>query len=320
MSWRFALRPKWIVRHVAVAALVVAMVLAGLWQLRRLDERRDHKALVEARQQAPVAEVGAVIPATAAVGDDAVDHVLYRSVTATGTYVHEDTVVVENRTLNGASGAWVLTPLRLEDGAAVVVNRGFIGFDRSGAIDAPSAPTGPIVVEGLVLASQERGRFGPRDPADGDLDVLARVDLDRLQAQVGYDVLPAYVQLLESQPGEDPVAGGTPAIVPLEEPELDDGPHLSYAVQWFIFSTIAAGGYALLLRRMARDQARDEAGVAADARLVEGEIAASRPRFGDGPPTGPLVGSERDEHAIGSPHARAARPPLEGLRRSRRRG
>ena len=65
MSWRFALRPKWIVRHAAVVALVVAMVLLGLWQLRRLDEKRDHKARVEARQELPVADVGAVVPADA---------------------------------------------------------------------------------------------------------------------------------------------------------------------------------------------------------------------------------------------------------------
>ena len=50
MRWDFARRPKWIVRHVAVAALVVTMILLGFWQLRRLDEKRDHKALVEARQ------------------------------------------------------------------------------------------------------------------------------------------------------------------------------------------------------------------------------------------------------------------------------
>ena len=50
MSWRFALTPKWIIRHVLVVALVVAMISLGFWQLRRLDEKRDHKAVVEARQ------------------------------------------------------------------------------------------------------------------------------------------------------------------------------------------------------------------------------------------------------------------------------
>jgi surfeit locus 1 family protein len=265
VSWRFALRPKWILRHVAVVALVVVMVLLGFWQLRRLDEKRDYKALVAARQEVPVADVLDVVPADAGVRDAAVDRVLYRSVRAEGTYADEDTVVVENRTLNGASGAWVLTPLQLADGSAIVVNRGFIGFDRSGAIDPPPAPAGPVAVEGLVFPSQERGRFGPQDPDEGDLPVLARVDLDRLEAQVDYEVLPAYVQLVESEPGEDPVAAGDPSVVPLGPPEPEEGPHLSYAAQWFIFSTIAGGGYVLLLRKVARDQATEEAGAAADA-------------------------------------------------------
>ncbi len=253
VSWRFALRPKWIIRHVLVDAHVVTMVLLGFWQLRRLDERRDQNALVERRQTQPAAAVMDVVPTEADVGSEAVDAVLYRSVVATGTYEDADTVVVENRTFNGASGAWVLTPLRLADGAAVLVNRGFVGFDQEGEITAPPAPEGEVTVRGLVFPSQRRGRLGPTDPDAGQLDVLARVDVDRLEAQVDYDVLPAYVQLVSSDPREPPAADGAPTLVPLDPPELDEGPHLSYAVQWFTFSTIAAGGYLLLLRRVARD-------------------------------------------------------------------
>ena len=94
--------------------------------------------------------------------------------------------------------------------------------------------------------------------------MLARVDLERVAEQVDYDVLPAYVQLVSSTPGEvNP--DGAPELVPLGRPELSEGPHLGYAVQWFTFTTIAVVGYALLLRRVARDEAREEAGRAADA-------------------------------------------------------
>jgi len=264
------LRPKWIARHVAVAILVVVMAVLGLWQLRRLDEKRDYKALVEARQEAPAMDVREVVPADAEVGSNAVDEVLHRTVTATGVYEDDDTVVVENRTYNGAPGGWVLTPLRLDDRTAVVVNRGFVGFDRAGDIVAPLAPGGEVTVAGIVFPSQQRGSFGPTDPADGVLDVLARVDLDRLAAQVDYDVMPAYVQLVDSTPPERPVAEGAPALVALGPPDPDRGPHFSYAVQWFIFTTIAAGGYVVVLRRVARDQAIEEAGAAADS-LAEAE-------------------------------------------------
>lgn len=262
MSWRFARTPKWIVRHVLVVLLVVAMVQLGFWQLRRLDEKRDHNALVEARQVLAAEPVEDVVPASARVGSDEVDAVLYRTVTVTGTYAGDDTFVVENRSLNGASGAWVLTPLVLPDGRGVVVNRGFIGYDAEGDLVPPAPPSGEVTVTGLVLPSQQRGSFGATDPDDGKVAVLARVDLERVAGRVGYDVLPAYVQLAASDPPEPAAAGGNAAagdaatLVALDPPELDEGPHLGYAVQWFIFTTIAGGGYLLLLRKMAKDEAR----------------------------------------------------------------
>ena len=90
------------------------MVLLGFWQLRRLDEKRDLKALVEARQErAGRRRAGRWCPADAAVGRRRRrGGAATARVTATGTYADDDTVVVENRTFNGASGGWVLTPLR----------------------------------------------------------------------------------------------------------------------------------------------------------------------------------------------------------------
>jgi surfeit locus 1 family protein len=266
VSWRFLSRPKWIVRHVAVALLVASMVLLGLWQLRRLEEKREIKDTVESRQSQPAQEVQDVVPVGAAVGDDALGAVAHRRVTATGAYADDDSFVVENRSFNGASGAWVLTPLVLDDGSAVVVNRGFIGFDRSGEIEPPPAPSGEVEVEGVLLVSERRGRFGASDPEEGSLSVLARVDLERVGEQVDHELLPMYIQRVSSDPDEASVEGA-PELVAVGLPEASEGPHLAYAVQWFIFTTIAAVGYVLLLRRVARDEAREEAGRAADAAL-----------------------------------------------------
>lgn len=256
VSWRFALTPKWLVRHVLVALLVATMTFLGLWQLRRHDDKQEYKALIEARQEAPIAAVEEVVPADQPVGSPDVEAVLYRSVRASGTYEAADTVVVENRTFNSAPGGWVLTPLRLADGTAVVVNRGFIGYDRSGQIVPPAPPAGRVTVEGLVFPSQPRGRFGAIDPEDGKLTVLARVDLDRFAAQLDLPLLPAYIQMVSSRPAEPAPARGTPELVALGPPEPDLGPHLSYAGQWFLFTAIASGGYVLLLRKLAREAAR----------------------------------------------------------------
>ncbi len=251
MSWRFARTPKWLVRHVLVVVLVVVMVNLGFWQLRRLDEKKDFKALVEARQESPPEEVLGLVDADTDPDDPAAEEVAHRSVRATGTYLSDETVVVENRTKDGLPGGWVLTPLDLGGGTALLVNRGWVGLEE-GAVPAIPPPEGTVEVEGLLLETQERGRFGPRDPGEGDLEVLARVDIVRIDEQVPDRLLPAYLQLVASDPAER-------AVEPLGPAEPEEGPHLSYAVQWFIFSTIAAGGYGLLLRKVAQDQAKPAA-------------------------------------------------------------
>jgi cytochrome oxidase assembly protein ShyY1 len=82
---------------------------------------------------------------------------------------------------------------------------------------------------------------------------MARADVARIAKQLPYPIAPAYVQLVTQQP---PQPGPQPRVVP--ELALDEGPHLSYAIQWFIFSTIAVVGYPLILRRKARDKEPDE--------------------------------------------------------------
>lgn len=249
--------PKWIVRHVLVVALVVVMVAAGFWQLRRLDEKRAQADLLEARQDRPPADVADLV--TEGAGAGAVAEVLYRSVTASGTYADEGTVVVPNRSFNGASGGWVLTPLVLADGTAVAVNRGFIGFDRQARIVPPRAPAGEVTVEGLVVPSEEGGRLIEADGSPGQVDELTRADVGRFDELVEADLLPVLVQRVTSEPDEpQAAASGAPQLAALDRPAADDGPHLAYAVQWFTFSVIAAGGYVLLLRRVALDQAKEQ--------------------------------------------------------------
>lgn len=251
-SYAFARRPSWILRHVLIVVLVVVMVNLGLWQLRRLDEKRDRNALVEARGDEPVAQVEDVVSSDdpLSVGDE----LRYRRVTAAGTYDVADQVLVRNRSFQEAPGSWVLTPLVLDDGSAIVVNRGWVPVTGELPLDPSAAPPGgPVTVQGTLQQTEVRGSFGPRDPAEGRLDTLSRVDLARLQRQIDAPLLPVWLELTD----QDPPPGDQPTYV--EPPVLDEGPHFSYAVQWFIFSTIAVIGYPLILRRKARTEAVEDA-------------------------------------------------------------
>lgn len=245
--YRFALRPKWIVSHVIVLALVAAMIGACFWQLSRLQEKKDRNVKVSARSEQPLVAVQTLArPGEfASVGD-----LEFRDVTATGRYLVDQEVLVRSRSRDGAPGSWILTPLELADGTAVTVNRGWIA--NSGQLESVPArfraPDGEVTVTGLVRQTETRGSFGPTDPVSGTLTNLARADVARLDTQVPESLLPLYIQLISQDPT---LADGAPSPVP--KPIPDEGPHLGYAVQWAIFSTIAAVGYPLILRRRARE-------------------------------------------------------------------
>ncbi len=246
--YRFAVRPWWIVSHLFVLALVVTMVSLGFWQLRRLDEVNARNARLAERLARPEAPLTEVVPEGAEAAD-----VADRRVVARGTYRPEEQVLIRGRSLDDAPGSWVVVPLELDDGRVVAVNRGWIRNDgRFEAVpdEYRPVPPGPVEVRGLLLASQERGTLGPTDPTGGRLDSLARLDLGRLDDQVAGDLLPVWVQLTTAEAGAP-----DPSPTLLAPPVVDDkGPHLSYAVQWFIFSTIALGGYPLILRKVAREK------------------------------------------------------------------
>lgn len=218
-------RPVWAIGTVICLALVLLFARLGVWQLDRLDERRERNERVEARMELPAEPIEVV--------DDE-----YRRVAVDGTWDDDATVFIRSRSYQGRPGFHVVTPVVLDGGdEAVLVNRGWVP-------DAEAPPvSGPAHVEGIVRAPQVRGSIGPRDPDDGVLTQLARLDVARVQQQYGRELLPRYVELqAEVEPGADPP-------YPVDPPDLGEGSHLSYAGQWFIFATIGAVGWVVLLRR-----------------------------------------------------------------------
>src|SRR5207342_1097511 len=94
--YRWALRPGWILSHIFVLACVVAFINLGFWQLRRLDERKTHNALIESRESmAPVPVESLLAPDSSPTQ---VDETIFRQVTVTGTYVENERVLIRNQT------------------------------------------------------------------------------------------------------------------------------------------------------------------------------------------------------------------------------
>jgi surfeit locus 1 family protein len=237
--YRFAARPLWILSHVFVASLIVMCVSLGFWQLRRHDERAAQNAQVAARSVAPVRDLN---PLLAEEPDP--ESLRYRPIRVEGEYVDDADLLIDNRSNDGLPGAWVVTPLRTDDGTLVAVSRGFLGF-TDGELDPPPTPSGPVSVVGTGLPFVDG--CGTRTDDAGEPVGASCLDRDAVATLAGGDVAPVAVQQVESTAGDQ-------GLVPVPLPEQDSGPHRGYAAQWFIFATIGLIGYPLVLRKVARDR------------------------------------------------------------------
>jgi surfeit locus 1 family protein len=225
------------------------MVTLGFWQLRRLDTVRTDNTRVRARLEQPAVDIEQVLPPGAGSSP-----AVFRRVRASGRYDGVSEILVRNRSLNGAAGSHVLTPLRLSDGRAVVVDRGWVPLSPTAEEEGQSRPPvlEPVAIEGVLFPSERKGVFGPSIPPSGRLTTMPRIDLPRIAKQLEYPVLPLYVRLQSQAP---PQRGRLP--VPPGLPDLSEGPHLSYAIQWFLFAAVALATYLALLRRARRRQPMD---------------------------------------------------------------
>lgn len=231
--------PRSLVAHVLVLAAVATMVSLGFWQLRRLDQARAHNDLLERRMADDPVEGAALRGADP-------ERLEFRRVVLRGQYLPDREIVHLARGYRGRSGNHVLTPLRTADGLTVLVDRGWVPsqLDTPPVAEAPP-PSGEVEIVGQLFASQEYASFGPRDATQGRLERVLRVNLPRIEQDLPEELrplAPLWVQVREQTPagGELPLAA--------ELPELDDGPHLGYAVQWFLFALTALVAYGLFVR------------------------------------------------------------------------
>lgn len=241
--YRFALRPRWLLAHVLVVALVATLISLGLWQLRRHDERRVVNARIVAGSASTTTLDTVVSPAAARLPDAA----RFKRVEVNGTWDRAREVLIRFRTRDGLPGYESLTPLVVRPGVAVLVDRGWLPLEVAEKQESPP-PAGDATVVGLLLRGESEARFRPSEGTFGRL-VVGAVHVPGLESRLGYDLYPGFVQLLEP---DDPAT--FPA--PLSPPRLDQGPHLTYAMQWFAFTAISVIGWALLLRASARRRTR----------------------------------------------------------------
>jgi cytochrome oxidase assembly protein ShyY1 len=234
--YRFLLKPKWIAFHLVCALAIVGMVWLSFWQLRRLHQHDQFVAEVRRRTELVItpleqlAEGGTLSPTATE----------WRRVSVSGTWLTEPTFEVVNVSQSGQSGHDAVAGLQLADGSVLVVNRGF----AAGTTALPTLPSGTVRLTGRLRTSQSAGALQGTDNGAQRLTQIRRVDLAALSPQfAGRTVQSVYLDQLSSDPSE-------PSLTPVVFPDLNGGPpHLSYAVQWIIFSLSVLAGWALAVRK-----------------------------------------------------------------------
>ncbi len=217
---------------------MAVMIRLGFWQLDRLAQRRaSNAALVHQLALPPLSLAGDPLPAELRAGGD-LTALKNRAASVRGTYDFSHQVVLKLQSWQGQPGVHLVTPLRIEGSSqAVLVDRGWVPYnnaapDSQRQFDEP----GPVTVTGRFQLSQPLPAAAVQ-PGDPQAEWY-RLDIAAIQAQVPYPLLPVYIQ-------QSPPPGGNAKLPYRVEPvyDLSDGPHLSYAVQWYSFSLVLGGGY-----------------------------------------------------------------------------
>jgi len=227
----------WLLTLVTAIALAILLAL-GTWQVERLAWKEGLIATIESRVDAepvPLADAEKI-----ATGD-----LEYQPVTASGTFRH-DLEQFFFATHEGQSGWFVYTPLELDDGRAIFVNRGFVPYDRkTSAARLEGQIEGRVTVRGLAraeLAAKPSSLLPDNDLAG---NIFYWKDLAAMTGNAGLDpakVVPFFIDQAKSDiPGGYPVGGVTIVDLPNN--------HLQYAVTWYGLALALAGVYAAMLLR-----------------------------------------------------------------------
>lgn len=233
---------------ILLGALAIVCASAGFWQLRRAAERTVLAQAIEAGRRAPPITLGAA----QADGED------WHNGQVTGTWLHDLTVLLDNRNLKGKPGLWVATPLQLQGdpGHAVLVLRGWVARPIAGTpLPELTPPAGEQTVRGTMLHHVPRifdlgsltgnhaGELPEKLPTpDAIPPRVQNLPLDVLAAATGLSFLPI---ILEQAPVAD-----SPLVQEWPGPSLNANQNYGYAIQWFSFAAIAAVAALVLIWRL----------------------------------------------------------------------
>jgi cytochrome oxidase assembly protein ShyY1 len=216
------------------------------WQWHRLQDRQVANAAIQAqidKEPILITDLVSTKSGEKAVADDS----QWRTVGMSGVWLQDNQVLVRKKSLESNLGLWVVTPLRLSDGTIVMINRGWTAAANS-AVDSPvvaDLPSGNVDVLGRLRVVQERTKPAPTDLPAGQVDRIVPGEI----VDSPENLSNAYVEMTASDP-----ESLTSEIRTLPAPEVTEGTHRSYAIQWIFFEIMTVIGWIILVRNEVKEQ------------------------------------------------------------------
>jgi cytochrome oxidase assembly protein ShyY1 len=236
-GWKFALGRRWFGYLAFAIIFAIACILLSQWQFARRAEAVEEIVKVEKNYDAPARPLSDVLSSPTSFNESQE----WIPVTVQGTYLSADQLLVRNRPYGGRPGFEVLTPLLMDDGSIFVVDRGWVptGSAQDSPDSVPEAPAGHVTVEARLKPGETnlRGRTAPAGQ-------IPTVNLPTIAKELDGTVYTGAYGLMASESPAPADAAPAPAV----KPDEDEGPHLSYAFQWILFSFFGFFGLAYALR------------------------------------------------------------------------
>jgi cytochrome oxidase assembly protein ShyY1 len=222
-----------------VALLLIAGCLwAAQWQYHRGVDRAERNNQIEARADLPA------ITISEAKIDAAANE--WRAIKVSGEFDSTRQILLRNRYFEGKYGFEVLTAFNEISGDEFWVDRGWVQAGASATIapELPALPTGTVTIEGRLRLDRSlpQGKFFAI-PTGGKGGLISEANAQSSNQESGINSS-FYIDLLS---GDKPEL--SPAV-PAALPELSDGPHFAYALQWIIFGGLVVYGRFLIRREV----------------------------------------------------------------------
>jgi len=254
---KHALQARWVGYFALAVVFAIVTSLFGLWQW----DRRTQAVVEIERMEMNFDQEPAAWSALMGPSQGWSDDLRWRSVVIEGEYRSEFTTLVRTRPRIGQVGFEVLVPFATVDGEVIVVNRGWVptGANEDEPDLIPPAPVGAVTVVGKLFPGEPEipGRSAPSGQ-------VATIHLPTMASKTGFAIdQRAYLALVSEAPPVSP----TPLLI--DRPVADEGPHLSYTFQWFLFGILGFIAWGYLLRE---DYRGESGGSKKRARLSDQDV------------------------------------------------